>query len=220
MEYDVYFDESGDLGWKLNEEFRKNGSSQFFTIAYIILPTGEKKHLNRFMKKFHRERGGREKEIKGASFSNKRTRTIARNIMSLLERYQDMTIGAVTVRKNALPDKLINTDNDHVLYDYMVQLGICSKIAALDSHRINIIPDKRSVPNGSQNSCFDLLKGKLWLEFGADAEISYQPEESHNNVGLMFIDWIANFVWRNYENNTPEAYQILSKRLEENNLFL
>jgi len=56
VEYDVYYDESGDLGWKLNHPYRKGGSSQFFVIAYIILPTDKNKHINRFFKKFHKER--------------------------------------------------------------------------------------------------------------------------------------------------------------------
>ena len=68
MEYDVYFDESGDLGWKLNQPYRKGGSSQFFTIAYIIIPTDKNKYINRFIKQFHKDRQGIEKEVKGAEF--------------------------------------------------------------------------------------------------------------------------------------------------------
>ncbi len=83
MDYDAYFDESGDLGWILDKKFRKGGSSQFFTIAYL----------------------------------------------------------------------------------------------------------------------------------------SYQPVESHNNKRLIFIDWVANFIWRKYEDEVEEPFQILSQSIEVKELF-
>jgi len=100
MKYDVYFDESGDLGWKLNQPYRKGGSSQFFTIAYLIIPTESNKFINRFFKKFHKERNGKEKEIKGADFRNYRAKSMARNIIGLLEWNPDIIIEAVTFQKS------------------------------------------------------------------------------------------------------------------------
>jgi len=85
--------------------------------------------------------------------------------------------------------------------------------------KVNIIPDKRSVPSGSQNSCSDLLKEELWLRMNSEVESSYRPEESKHNIRLIFIDWVANFVWRNYENEEPDAYQILRPFLKEETLF-
>ena len=218
MEYDVYFDESGDLGWKLNLPYRKGGSSQFFTIAYIIIPTEKNKHINRFIKKFHKDRNGKEKEVKGADFRNYRAKSIARNMMTrLLDWNNDITIGAVTTKKANVPPRLMNPNNHNVLYDHMVKVGLCSKLVNLK--KVNIIPDKRSVPSGSQNSCADLLKNELWLNLGSQVELNYQPEESHQNERLIFIDWVANFVWRNYENGSVGAYQILSQKLQEDYLF-
>lgn len=217
MEYDVYYDESGDLGWTLNKAYRNGGSSKFFTIAYIIIPTTKNKLITRFLKKFHQERGGKEKEIKGASIRNSRTKSIARKIQALLELNKDIIVGSITVNKNNAPSRLVNTNNDNVLYDYMVKCGICSKISAFT--QVNIVPDKRSVPTGSLNSCSDLLKSSLWLELGSEAKISYTPEESQNNTRLMFIDWIANFIWRNYEDKNKDAYQILKPYLKEDVLF-
>lgn len=217
MEYDVYFDESGDLGWKLDEVFRKNGSSQYFTIAYIILPTFDIKHITRFIRNFHKERKGSYKEFKGADFRNQKARSTSRKIVELLDWNNRITIGAVTVKKSNVPSPLMGTKNDDVLYNHMVKTGLCSTIASLE--KVNIIPDKRSVPKGSQNSCSDLLKDELWLCRDSNVQISYEPEESHNKDGLMFIDWIANFVWRSYENDRKDAYQILKPHLQEEQLF-
>ena len=101
--------------------------------------------------------------------------------MGLLRWNDDITIGSITAKKTNVPHRLVGSSNNDVLYNHMVQLGLCSRLLHLD--KVNIIPDRRSVPSGSQNSCSDLLKGRLWLELGSNAEISYQPEESHNNEG-------------------------------------
>lgn len=217
MEFDVYFDESGDLGWKLSEPYRRGGSSRFFTIAYLIVPSNKKKYINRFFKKFHKDRGGIQKEIKGADFSKARAKTNARKIINFLEWNSDIILGAITVKKSNVPANLANSQNDNILYNYMVQLGICNKITNLQ--KANIIPDKRSVPSGSQNSCADLIKAKVWLELKSNVEISYNPQESQNNTGIMMVDWIANFVWRNYESEDPKPYQFLRPFLEEELLF-
>ena len=221
MEYDIYFDESGDLGWKINEPYRREGSSRFFTIAYLILPKEDNKYINRFLKHFHKNRDGKIKEYKGLEFRNPRAKVQARLIKRLIDDHPLMTIGAVTAKKEHVPFRVTNSANKDVLYNHMVQLALCEKIRSLDI--VNIIPDKRSIPAGSQNSCSDLLKFKLWLELNSDVEIRYTPEESHSNERLQFIDWVANFVWRRYENSQTEsshdAYQILRPILQEDCLF-
>jgi len=80
MEYDVFFDESGDLGWKFDAPYRKNDSSRYFIIAYIIIPTSETKYISRFIKEFHKDRGGQNKEIKGADIRNPRAKVTARKM--------------------------------------------------------------------------------------------------------------------------------------------
>ena len=62
MNYDVYFDESGDLGWSLDLPYRKGGSSRFFVVAYLLIPKAKNKLINRFINKFHEDRKGVKKE--------------------------------------------------------------------------------------------------------------------------------------------------------------
>ena len=100
MEYDIYFDESGDLGWKINEPYRREGSSRFFTIAYLILPKEDNKYINRFLKHFHKNRDGKRKEYKGLEFRNPRAKVQARLIKRLIDDHPLMTIGAVTAKKS------------------------------------------------------------------------------------------------------------------------
>ena len=137
MEYDIYFDESGDLGWMLNQSYRKGGSSQFFTIAYLLLPTNKNKLITRFIKKFHKERKGKEIEIKGATFRNVRAKSMARKIVDLLKSNPDFVLGSITVKKDNVPIRIKNDRNADVLYNHLVQLGLCSKISKLI--KVNII---------------------------------------------------------------------------------
>jgi len=218
MEYIIYFDESGDLGWRLDKPYRKEGSSRYFTIAYLLIPVQKIKLISRFNKRFHKARGGKSKEIKGAKIKSSRAKTLCRRIVNeILNKNPDISIGAVTVDKRSCPSPVVNTKNDNVLYDFMVKRGIADKIISLS--KVTIVPDKRSVPTGSMNSCSDLLKSDLWLEKRSNVDIKYTPEESHTIAGLMFIDWIANFIWRNYEDNVTEPYTQLEPYIEEELLF-
>lgn len=217
----AYLDESGDLGWTLNQPYRKSGSSRFFTIALLILPQEKEKHINRFLRKFHKERGGQDKEYKGASFSSRKAKSMARKILGFIEHDPDMHLGAVTINKAKVPSMLTGTENSNILYNHMVQALLCPMVKHYEN--ISIIPDKRSVPSGSQNSCADLIKHKLWCEFDSRISISYKAEESQYNQRLQFIDWIANFVWRSYEdshkNSSQDAYQIISPSLQEKTIY-
>lgn len=218
MEYDVYLDESGDLGWTLGLPYRGGGSSKYFTLAYIIIPSAKNKHINRLVKKFHKDRGGKQKEVKGAEMKKRRAESLAREIRGLFEWNHDIIIGAITASKVNAPSRIADAGNhSDILYNHMVKRGLCEHISACE--KVNIIPDQRSVPRGSQNSCSDLIKDELWLSMGSHVEINYSPEESHLNERLMFIDWVANFVWRHYEDGDSGPYQILQPVITDQQLF-
>jgi hypothetical protein len=216
MGIEVYLDESGDLGWALNDPYRHKGSSRYFTLAYAIIPVEDIKHVKRFVRKFLKERGAKN-EVKGAKIRTGQAKSLAREMNNLRERLPSVFIGAVTVHKINVISILQDTGNSDILYNHMVKEGICSNLP--DSEFINIIPDQRSVPRGSQNSCSDLIKEEVWLKQQRNININYTPRESHLNEGLMFIDWVANFVWRHYENGYSAPYQILAPLLSEQKLF-
>lgn len=49
MPMNIYIDESGDLGWKLDKPNRHGGSSRFITISGIIISKDEEKYVSRFI---------------------------------------------------------------------------------------------------------------------------------------------------------------------------
>lgn len=204
----IYFDESGDLGWQLGNKFRTGGSSRYFTLAFLIIPKAKEKLVERFVRRFNEKRGST-KEFKGASFRKGRAVRISREIKSLLERNSDIYIRTVTIEKEQVPVIAQEKGNEEALYNYLVRMGLENEIYQWDS--TVIIPDKRSVPNGSQNSCIDMLKILVWFDQKANTSIDYTPRESHSDHKLQFIDWIANFTWRHHENNDSGAIEVLGE---------
>ena len=59
------------------------------------------------------------------------------------------------------------------------------------------------------NHMVDLLQTKLWFEKDADSIVRNSPKESLNELNLQFLDLIGHIVWKKYEDNETEAYDIL-----------
>ena len=215
-DFDIYLDESGDLGWNFESPYRNQGSSRYFTIAYVIIPTLQTKHIVRFVNKFKKKRGAI-REIKGSEIRTGYAKTLARDIVRLTDRLPEVVMGAVTAKKEGAPDILKINSHGDILYNHMVKKAVCAHLTDCDT--VNIIPDKRSVPKGSQNSCLDLIRENIWINQAQEVNIKYTPEESHLNEQLVFIDWVANFTWRHYENGQSSPFQILSPHLKEDLLF-
>ena len=112
-------------------------------------------------------------------------------------------------------DHIRNDSNK--LYNYMIGLILPQKIKDVD--RLTLIPDKRTIKVASGNSLIDYLKIKLWFDFNADAYVEYIPVESHTALNLLFIDWIAHIIWKNYEDGETDIVNILSGKIEFNHLF-
>ncbi len=55
----------------------------------------------------------------------------------------------------------------------------------------------------------DYLTTKLVTEHSSSIEILYDPKVSLYYKDLWLADWIANFVWRHYEDGRSEAFNIL-----------
>lgn len=179
-------------------------------------PNSEIKHVTRLVNRFFKAEGIT-KEYKGTDFSKGRSKNMAKRITNLIDAHPYVKIGAITARKTNAPKPIIDNNEGVVLYNHMMQRTICPHLIGMDN--VTLIPDERSVPRGSKNSCFDLIKHELWLCQNSTATLEYKEGDSKNSEELMFIDWIANFVWRHHEDNQSDAYHLLSRHLDEDHLF-
>lgn len=212
----IYLDESGDLGWKFSHPHRDGGSSRFLTLAYVIVPECDKHLLYRFVRRVYKQyKIDPNKEQKGTDYLDKQAKVIAQRMVKLLHEQLNISIGAITVKKENVNENI--REDSNVLYNYMVSLSIAQQIAHFEE--VTLIPDKRSIKVKSGNSLYEYLKIKIWFDWQANTKLYYTPKESHSDLNLIFVDWITNFIWRHYEDQRSDAYRILKPYLKENLLF-
>jgi len=212
----VYLDESGDLGFSFDKPHRHGGSSRYLTIALLIIPKALSHHPRRIVRQLYKKKkipSGY--EIKGCELSKEDKTFIARQTVNLIQKHPTIQIISITVNKCMVKDHIRNDSNK--LYNYMIGLILPQKIKDVD--RLTLIPDKRTIKVASGNSLIDYLKIKLWFDFNADAYVEYIPVESHTALNLLFIDWIAHIIWKNYEDGETDIVNILSGKIEFNHLF-
>ena len=212
----IYLDESGDLGWKFDLPFGHGGSSKFLTIAYIVIPYGKSAQINRFVKKIYVNFGlTKATEFKASSMNLATKKYIAEKILALLNSNPDFTLGAITVSKEKVKEHLRSDSNK--LYNYMIAQSVLTHVSS--APEALLIRDNRSVKVKSGNSCIDYLQMKLWYEMSVKTKITDNPSESHNVNGLIFIDWVTNFIWSYYEKKTTDAFDILNNKMIVQTMF-
>ena len=212
----IYLDESGDLGWKFDKPYGQEGSSRFLTIAALIVPKDLAAHPKRIVRKIYKKRNTPpEQEIKGAKLDRDERLYVANRTVKLLQRKPQMQLAAITVRKERVQPHIRADGNK--LYNYMTKLLLLHKIKKHPS--VDFIPDPRTIKVKSGNSLVDYLQIELWFEHNALTTIHECPSESKTNLGLQYVDFIAHFVWRNYELNSSAAFNVLKRKLDNKVLF-
>jgi len=212
----VYLDESGDLGFTFNRPFRKGGSSRYLTIAFLLIPKELSPLPKRIVKKMYkRKKRQTDVEIKGSELTLGDKIFFIKRTFELLNKHSQIKIFAITVDKRNVKEHIREDPNK--LYNYMIGLVLPQKIRRLQ--RISFIPDERSIKVKSGNSLSDYLQIKLWFELKSKTIIKNNPQESHLNLNLQFIDWITHIIWEKYENKELKVFHIIQKKVELTHLF-
>lgn len=97
------------------------------------------------------------------------------------------------------------------------------KLAILDviKHEpiVNLIRDNKTVKVKSGNSLIDYLQTTLWFEMNSKTKMVDIPSDSKKVQNLIFIDWMNNLIWSNYEDTNSEPYLILRSVIDSKKLF-
>lgn len=212
----VYLDESGDLGWRLDKPYRHGGSSKFMTIAFVACPP-EKKHLLRriVVDVYRRTKCDPKTELKGSSLSIEDKCFFAEKVRKLVCMNPDIIIGAITVNKSKVLAHIRNDANK--LYNYMIRLAVLPAIKR--EPIVNLIRDNKTVKVKSGNSLIDYLQTTIWFELGSPTKIIDIPSDSKKVKNLIFIDWMNNLIWGNYEDKNDAPYEILRNVITSRKLF-
>ena len=207
----IYLDESGDLGFSFDQPFRKGGSSHYLTISFLLIP-GELSHLpKRVVRKLYNKRNQPAGvELKGSQLTLPERVYFATQTGKLLARHPEINVFSVTINKQTIK----NPDNcaSGRLYNYVNRLILLDKIKGESC--VTFIPDRRSIKAKNGNLLADYLQTALWFELDSDTVIQNRPQESHKTLNLQFIDWVGHIIWKKYEDNEIEAYDILKRKVD------
>ena len=216
MAMNVYLDESGDLGWVFDKPYMHGGSSRYLTIAFVACPSEKTKYLKRIVRDVYKRTGTNPVvELKGSSLSIEDKKYFAEKVNRLVSMNPDIKIGAITVNKRKVQQHIRQDANK--LYNYMIRLSVLGKI----QHEafVNLIRDNKTVKVKSGNSLIEYLQIVLWFDMGSSTKLIDIPSDSKKVQNLIFIDWMNNLIWGNYEYNNKEPYEILKSVIDSKKLF-
>lgn len=132
-----------------------------------------------------------------------------------MAKYPDLTLGAITVKKEEVLPHIRKDPN--MLYNYMMRLALIDKVQ--DHQSCKITRDNRSIKVASGNSCIDYLQTYIWMEKNKSTVLVDNPQHSHTDDGLIFIDWITNMVWSKYEDKCDHSYNQIQAHTKEIKLY-
>lgn len=216
MSHLTYLDESGDLGFKFDLPYRKGGSSRHLTIAFFICPKDKKDYLKRVVRKIYQKyKFPPGNEVKGSSFTLEQKVYVAQRIVDLLNKHPEITINAITVKKENVKEHIRKDPN--LLYNFMLRRSLLDKIDTFES--VLLIRDSRSIKVKSGNSLIDYLKMMLLFEYNTGTELTDCPLDSSTSHNLILADWLNNIIFAHYEDGNSEAFRELNGKLTNMNLF-
>lgn len=216
MALNVYLDESGDLGWVLNKPYGKGGSSRYLTIAFVTCPSEKKHFLKRIVRKVYKKTHTPASiELKGSSLNVEDKKYFAKEVNKMVSMNPDIRIGAITVNKNKVQAHIREDSNK--LYNYMIKIAVLESVK--NEPHVNLIRDNKTIKVKSGNSLVDYLQITLWFDMNSKTKLIDNPSDSKKVQNLIFIDWINNIVWSNYENQNSEPYRILKNVMDSKVLF-
>ena len=212
----IYLDESGDLGWVLNKPYRHGGSSRYMTIAFVACPNEKKHLLKRIVRKvYNKTKTDPKIELKGSALNVEDKKYFSREVHKLVSMNPDIRIGAITVNKSKV--KIHIREDANKLYNFMIRLAILDTVR--NEPLVNLIRDNKTVKVKSGNSLIDYLQTTLWFEMDSKTRLVDIPSDSKKVQNLIFIDWINNLIWGNFEDKNSEPYDILKSVIDSKKLF-
>jgi hypothetical protein len=196
----IYLDESGDLGFKLNNSSK--GSSNYFVIS-LYETNLEEKQLKKFIKiskqRTIKKKTKKSAEIKGFS-TNIKTKDFLLN--HLIKNDINCKLFSIVVNKNNIP---VSKKYDLRIFYHHICKEILSEIT---SNNLNLILDKKDVKEEFTRDLIDYLE-TCFIESNFKVSCDF----SHNHSGLQIVDLIANSTFRRFEREETVLFSIFENKL-------
>lgn len=208
----VFLDESGELGFA-------ERSSKYLVIALVA--TKYRKELEYPIKRVRQRKLKKSlRELPEFKASNT-SPYIKKKVLKELSK-RDIEIHAIICNKANIKHTLRNKKQS--LYNYVCRL-IVEPTTINMVGEINLIVDKRTNKKSVRRS-FDTYLHKMIkqkkFQIGDDhtVNIKITHKESHNDRGLQAADFIANAIYRKFEHEDTQYYDIIKEKITtEKKLF-
>ncbi|MDD3818382.1 MAG: DUF3800 domain-containing protein [Bacteroidales bacterium] len=200
----IYLDESGDLGFN-------KGSSKHFVISFLVMSQKTNLLLKRkfieVKRKYNISKGI---EIKGNKSSYRLRMDILKEICSL-----PIDIYSITTKKQGINETLRKDTN--IFYNYMVNLIVVPYLEKTKANNICLIADKR-ISKVSKGIRFgDYLKYKIFYEKNLyHLQLNIEYLDSITSYGLQAVDFVANSIFKNYEQDNKKYIETLEGNIVQN----
>lgn len=204
MRHLIYLDESGDLGWSLDRPYKKGGSSQYLTIACVLLPESKLSSIERIVRGFYKKRKrSTDNELKSIDLSSKEKSEFIRAMVKLKDKDTKNCIQffAITIKKSRAKNKLRGDANS--LYNYAIKRLLIDEISKYEY--VDFIPDNRCEKTNARWNMPEYIQQMLnekALEVPIkNKQCNITPMDSKYNLALQFVDYYVAMVWASHEFN-------------------
>lgn len=210
----IYMDESGDLGFNLNNK----KTSRYFVVSFLFVQ--DKQQIQKIVKKIFR--GFNKVEVRshhGVLHCYKEKPKTRLRVLQELAR-QDISLLVIYLNKKNVRTKL--QDEKHVLYNYITNIlldrTIRKKLLPKDS-QITLIASKRETNVFLNENFRSYLTDQVKAKHNHKLEVVIKTPSQ--DKGLQIVDFCAWSMFRKYEHNDESYAKIIkNKVVEENGLFV
>lgn len=202
----IFLDESGDLG------FSKKSSKWF--ILTIVLTNNHRK-IEKCIKKIHKGLRKKYKKV-GELHAYHSHDTTRKKLLKLLSELEDLNIFCVVIKKEDIYIDFQNQKN--YLYNYTANIllqRIYNK-KLFNDDKVLIYIDQRETNRFLKKNFEDYLNKSL-SKWNKKIEIKIKP--SHTEKCLQAVDFISWSIFRKYEFDDNQYYQIIKSKIKEEKLL-
>lgn len=213
----AYLDESGDLGWKLDQPFQDGGSSRYFVIAVAVGINQSYRRFGKVVEALHtQQQWTSSKEKKWATISHAARRAFCQLAAKELAGNSETHVFAAVYHKQAAPHFLRTLDvramnpdlpenrlqqleyhyrgRTHLIYAMMVAETLSAHLPPLAA--LTYCPDEL---NEGQRTLDNILTYRLLIQDRLPMTLKRVDRKQPMQKGLDFADMVAGAVWEAYE---------------------
>ena len=204
----IFLDESGDLG------FKKSSSKWFiFTIAMVSSP----RSLERVVKKIWRPLKKKYKKLGELHASHEKDITRKR-VLKQLSEVSDLKVFCVVLNKKKVYVDLQSQKNYLYNFTANILLDRLHNKEALDAKEsIHLYIDRKDTKKVLRENFIKYLTSSMKKR--RDGNFKVELHSSHENKALQAVDFISWAIFRKYERNDYEFYELIKSKITDERLL-